>query len=1071
MILSSSIQIRSEDLSCCTALDSEQPATTPNQPYPRHQSEQSPRLMNGQAAIVTFIPSATTCWDHAFTDILAITSISKVVCLNHLIGNCHDHRNWHIDRIEASHESSLPASGHAVHMETNLLQSSLVNVSSSSAFSPSDHLFGSEVSQRVVGSCVEMCTNHDSGTGMMSPNMGGNLVCLNTSFSSCVRERNKVLEFSFENRTQDSEPGRLKNVTSDVTSVSFTLCTFSEMAISSFRTEGGAAIFLKLTSSSLTVKQCFFRKCTDDGESAGGGAIHFWCESAKKRPITVSDSSFTECYTDTSEPDGSPQAGCIKAYETSSATIERCFFELSYSTDGGALYVRSSDVTFSNSAFVECSSAYAGGGISISNATTASFSFLQFRGCSSRIEPQGRDITTGAFRYSKVTPDTFQFCDSTSGSPNVYFDVDEKKDSMLVPQITSTPTITSVDVSFSGSEATVTVETDIAIKGTLGVLLNGSNVPRLVHVVFGEPTVVSKVGTAVVSCGSNGVLPIDTTYIEHKWTLAPFPRPAIHTLVSADLEDSNTLKIVLSGVRIYEGTYWMPIGNAQFRRNVTLTRSGSDTLIGRAPLHPSTAPERLEWSMRYMVNRVYWRLPDGVSEEEAVLTKTFPFTTPDAPIRITDASCSLEEDKQKSALVTLTGMKLGGDKDFNITVRKMDGSSPSGSPIVLSGKLSGASSLTSHTLSVLIFGATNPPLSFGATYVITEFDVDGSVSVVDAGVTFDVPPEPPRITGVESRRLTNDLSKMIIVLEGRALNSRTGKVNLTDGTKTWESLSNVVIVDSTHCTADFGVGEAETVGLMKYGSSYTLKGSWTESNGFHVEAGITVTIPDAPLITSITCPRAVTTPSFVLTVSGSDLPSGKTFTVTLTTGHTFEISFSSETAGRSGDIAIGGAGEVQYGTGYTIKSIIRKVSGQEDELILFPSTPFTTPHGPTLSLISCDFDLSNPNFVKVELTTMNMPSEAFTLTLTTTAAPIEIVELSVSSASISSGLIVVEVYNKTQTLKYGRSYSVSGMRSSSVIAFVSAPSFSTPDAPIRVTNASCSLGEEIQTSALVTLTE
>ncbi|KAK2959426.1 hypothetical protein BLNAU_5475 [Blattamonas nauphoetae] len=796
-------------------------------------------------------------------------------------------------------------------VETSLLRSTLVNVSSSSTFSPSEQQFGSEVSQRVVGSCVKKCTNHDSGTGMMSPNLGGNFVCLNTSFSSCIRERNTVLEYSFENRTNTSTPARLNNVSSDVTSVSFTLCTFNEMAISSGWMEWGAAIFLKRTFSSLTIKQCFFSKCTDDTESSYGGAIHFWCEKTKKRPFTVSASSFTECSTHYQGYGAANQGGSIAVHDGITATIEHCFFELSDSVDGGALYLVPEDVTISSCAFVECTSIIR---------VAASHSI--FRGCSSRIEPQGRDIGTGAFLYSQVTPDTFQFCDSTSGSPNVFFDVDEKKDSMLVPQITSTPTITSVDVSFSGSEATVTVETDIAIKGTLGVLLNGSNVPRLVHVVFGEPTVVSKVGTAVVSCGSNGVLPIDTTYIEHKWTLASFPRPAIHALVSAELEDSNTIKIVLSGVRIYEGEYWMPIGFGQFRRNVTLTRSGSDTLIGRAPLHPLTAPERLEWSMRYMVNQVYWRLPDGVSEEEAVLTKTITFTTPDAPIRITDASCSLEEDKQKSALVTLTGMKLGGDKDFNITVRKMDGSSPSGSPIVLSGKLSGASSLTSHTLSVLIFGATNPPLSFGATYVITEFDVDGSVSVVDAGVTFDVPPEPPRITGVESRRLTNDLSKMIVVLEGRALNSRTGKVNLTDGTKTWESLSNVVVVDSTHCTAEFGVGEAETVGLMKCGSSYTLKGMWSELIGFHVEDGITVIVPLPLKITNMTFSFSNTlhTGCFV-TLTGTGLIVGNTLNVTLNNSLSFIATITSETEAKSAEVQIGWPSTLQHNTLYEIISI------------------------------------------------------------------------------------------------------------------------------------------------------
>ncbi|KAK2943033.1 hypothetical protein BLNAU_22044 [Blattamonas nauphoetae] len=918
-------------------------------------------------------------------------------------------------------------------VKTSLLGSTLVNVSSSSAFSPSEHHFGSEVNQRVVGSCVSCCTNHDSGTGMMSPNMGGNLVCLNTSFSSCVREQNGEQHFSYESRTQTSDPARFIVSTADVTSVSFTLCTFSEMTVTTDKYGGGSAIALYYrASSALTITTCCFDRCTVAFDGVGGGAVFFNCKSANQ-PFSLHNSSFTGCHT-FYDGDMANVGGSVYAYDPSSATIDRCFFENSKAPWDGAIYFWAGDVaqSISNSAFVGCSSKKRGGAFSLFIRPALFLSFLQFRDCSSDTDPDGRDIY---FFVSDIVVDfdMIQFCDSTSGSPNVWLAGEDKGNSKLVPQIKSTPTIVDVDVSFSGSEATVTVETDIAIKGTLGVLLNGSNVPRLVHVVFGEPTVVSKVGTAVVSCGSNGILPIDTTYIEHKWALIPFPRPTFHSAVST-LKDWNTTEIVLSGVRIYEGKYWIIVEKDGKEWNITLTRTGSETdpLTGTAPLHPSTAPGRLEWSTEYEVAKVMWQLPDGVTEEEAVLTKTITFTTPDAPIRITAASCSLGGVEQKSAHVTLTGVKLGGDKDFNITVRKMDGSSPSGSPVVLSGKLS-----------------ASPLLSFETRYLITEFAVKDSVSYLDADVTFYVPPEPARIEGVAWK--LNGLNNVLIVeLSGRLLSSAGQTVVLSGSSR--EVSSNGVIFDvtSTTCFVNFSIGSSEDNTHVVFGGRYTLLSVGSGSSSFVVTNGLFIDVPHPPTITSITCPSAVTTPSFVLTVSGSDLPSGKTFTVTLTSGHTFEISFSSETAGTSGDIAIGGAGEVQSGTGYSIKSIIRKVSGQEGELILFPSTPLTTPLGPTLSLISCDFDLSNPNFVKVTLTTMNMSSEAFTLTLTTTAAPIEIVELSLSAASISSGLIVVEVYNKTQTLKYGRSYSVSGMRSSSVIAVVSAPTFSIPAQPPRI---------------------
>ncbi|KAK2954473.1 hypothetical protein BLNAU_10641 [Blattamonas nauphoetae] len=1172
----------------------------------------------------------------------------------------------------SKHSSSLAASDGSIHMETSLLGSTLVNVSSPSALSPNAQLFGSEISQRVVGSCVSFCTNHDSGTGMMSPNLGGNVVCLNTSFASCVRERNKVLEFSFEDRTNTSTPARLNNVSSDVTSVSFTLCTFNAMTYTSQGDAGGAAVFLSQTSSSLTLAACFFHKCTCTGNGNKGGAVFFESSASSQKPFSVSASSFTECstlYSSTSMNCG----GSLYLNNPLSVTIDKCFFDTSKAEMDGAGYLWTLNVSISNSAFVKCSSSRRGGAISLRQAQTLSLSFVQFRTCSSVGHPDGRDIYVFYTEYP-FTADMVTLCDTTSAQPNVYFIGNGTADSTLVPQVKSTPTITSVDVTFDGDKATVTVETDQAIKGTLGVLLDESNVPRLVHVKFGEPWEVSRIGTAVVSCGTNGILPIDTTYTERKWTLIPVAPPIVDSATPSLLEDWNTTKIALSGANLEKGSYWMLVEKDGKKWNISLTRSDSETLTGTPPLHPSTAPGRLEWSTEYEVTQVMWVYPDGQTEEEVRLTKPITFTTPIEPARIVGVSCVLDESKNTTSFklrgrqipsgtykVTLneangpffditfsnpfseerdsevksltiygnspilqfgttytlftvgsllidtrnhtfsisapsrltsvknvgfaderkttvsielvgvempttplklfvvkegdtkdknvsldatfstkeTGTAIGvgyseneedrtivfglkhtvvglkdGDTDIlivsgleiempaeparvllisctdgvNETKMTVDGVglsehtiytlSLSGRP-TLSGRntdthvtsieVTGTTSTKAESDELVLYPLTDADLRFGFTYEITGASANSKPVMVESTPSFSTPTEPARIEGVAWK--LNGLNNVLIVeLSGRLLSSAGQTVVLSGSSR--EVSSNGVIFDvtSTNCFVNFSIGSSEDNTHVVFGGRYKLLSVGSGSSSFVVNADLFIDVPHPPTITSITCPSAVSTPSFVLTVSGSDLPSDKTFTVALNSGHTFEISFSSETSGTSGDIAIGGVEEVQYGTGYTIQSIIRKVSGKEDELILFPSTPFTTPLGPTLSLISCDFDLSNPNFVKVTLTTMNMPSEAFTLTLTTTETPIEIIELSVSAASISSGLIVVEVYNKTQTLKYGRSYSVSGMRSSSVIAVVSAPPFSTPDAPIRVTDASCSLGAEKQTSALVTLT-
>ncbi|KAK2959019.1 hypothetical protein BLNAU_6035 [Blattamonas nauphoetae] len=944
-----------------------------------------------------------------------------------------------------------------INVDTCLEDSSLASMTSSSHVLPSHQMFGSDVCQRVVGSSVLKSTNHDSGTGMMSPNLGGNVMCLNTSFSSCIRSRNTPVDISFENITQ-THIGRVISEYSSVTSESFTLCTFNEMTVDTNFGFGGSAIFHFQTWSPLSVKTCFFHKCSCTGVGDDGGAIEFNCVSNRQFPFSVSDSSFTDCST-------ADAGGSLIVSYASSTLIDKCFFEKSSASADGAAYIFSELVTISNCAFVDCAAKERSGTITVQGLTTLSLSFSQFRGCSSANDPNAKDLYVFDKDSTQITSKMITFCDSTSGAPNVFFNNGSQSDSALVPQISSTPTIKFVDVSFDGEDATVTIETDEEIHGTMGVLLDGSNVPRLVHVSFGQLSKLSSIGTAVVSSGANGILP-SATYAHRRSTLAPFPRPRVDSAEST-LKDWNTTEIVLRGAHFDEGLYWTLVEKEGNEWNITLTRSDSTTLMGTAPLHPSTADERLEWATEYEVAKVMWLQLDGQTEE-VTLSDTITFTTSDAPIRITSADCSLGGDEQKSALVALTGFKLGGGKDFNVTVRKMEGSMPVGGEIVLSGTLSGASSSTTHTLSVVLFGTANPLLSFGTKYLIVNFAVDGVVSALDADVTFSVPPEPPRITGATcSLNGMNNLA--IFELCGSALSS-SGQTVVIAGASVEISSSGVIFnVTSTRCFVNFSIGSSENRSHVVFGGRYKVLSVGSESSSFVVKAGLFVDVPHPPRITTITTPNEVNSSCFVLTVSGSNLPSGQSFTIALTSGLSFEISFSSTSSGSS-TLEVGGSGEVQYGTEYTIESIIRKEDGKDDEHILFLPTKFTTPLGPTLSSISCDFDSSNPDVVKVTLITSRMPTEDFTLTLKTTHLPTESIPLTITPSDLSSGFVLVEVYNKTNTLKYGREYAVAGMNSSSVIAVVSAKPFSTPDAPIRITSAGCSLGGDKQKSALLTLT-
>ncbi|KAK2954855.1 hypothetical protein BLNAU_10185 [Blattamonas nauphoetae] len=960
--------------------------------------------------------------------------------------------------------SSLASSRCGMRMETNLVGSTPVNMTSSSRMSLGTQLFGSEVRQLVVGSRVAESTNHDSGTGMMSPNLGGNVMCLNTSFSSCIRTGNEDTDFQNTNYTQGD---RLNNVSSDVTSVTFTLCTFNTMTIATEDYSGGAAICLICSSSSLTVDTCFFHKCTCTGNDDDGGAVNFQSLFENKRPVSISHSSFTMCSTH-------DFGGCLCFYLPSSLSIHYCFFEQSTASSDGALSVEFDSVmslssgvlSISNSAFVECSSTWSGGAVSILYPAPLSLSFLQFRSCSSTDDPDARDIyfEQGS---TEITADKIQFCDSTSGKPNVFILDTFMADDSFVPQITSTPTVKDVTVTIDNHEATVVVETEEAISGTMSILLDGSNVPRLVHVVFGDSETPSTIGTVLVSSGENGILPI-AAYAHRQSTLATnlFPPPTVQS-ADATLKDWNTTEIIVKGVSFGEGSYGMEVEKGGKKWNITLTRSNTTSLTGTAPLHPSTATGRLEWATEYEVTKVMWIPKEEQAEEEMTLSDTITFTTPNEVIRIISADCSLGGDQQKSALVTLNGVKLGGEKEFNVTVRKIVGSTPVGSAIVLSGTLSGSSSSTEYIHSVEIFGVSDAPLSFDTTYLITQFVVKDSISAVDTDVTFSVPAEPARITGAASW-LNGKKDELIVDLSGSALLSSGQTVVMSGSAHSVSSCGGLFNVTSTKCFVNFSIGSSEDDSHVVFGGHYDLLSVGSGSSSVIVTPGIVVDVDHPPRIASIVVPDEVTTSTFDLSVSGSNLPSGKTYTVTLSTDLTFEMSFSAAIAGTS-TVKIGGSDNVQYDTSYTIQSIILSESGKEDEHILFSATTFKTPRGPTLSSISCDFDSSDPDNVKVSFSTERIPSSDFKLAVENVDSPSETVELSITFSALSSGFVVVKVYKQSGSLKYGTYYRVTKMWSGNLVAVLDCHLFSTPPEPIRITSASCSLGGDQQKSALVTL--
>ncbi|KAK2950727.1 hypothetical protein BLNAU_14398 [Blattamonas nauphoetae] len=473
---------------------------------------------------------------------------------------------------------------------TELRTSDILNVTSSSGDGSLKKL-RSCVTERVVGSRISGSTNHDMGTGLCG-RLGGSIVCVNSSFSSCVRTSNAIIDKKHENLTTD-DPGRIfVEITLGIPSMKFSLCTFNEMTFATGLGAGGAAISTEHAHSALTVTQCFFHKCTST--MGRDGAAIYVNEFYDDCPVTLSLSSFAAC-----EVTGfdSGFGGSVSCASWSLFSVSDCFFEKSCSQFDGAIHLDQQPlVILSNSAFVSCSSVSSAGALGISRVEAIDMSFLQFRECRSTQTGEPQDILITGTPSPVVDSDTVRYCDSTSGEPNVYVFTNDPSTgdrSYLVPELKSTPTL-KVSVSFSGETATVTATAGEGIKGTMGILLNGSNVPRLVHVQFGSDTEASTSGSAIVSSGDHGILP-QATYELRTSSFATncFLPSSLHAAHSS-LKDRNTTSIVLHGINLEEGSYLMLIRNGDNTLNISLTRTDSTTLVGEAPHYSLEASGRLE---------------------------------------------------------------------------------------------------------------------------------------------------------------------------------------------------------------------------------------------------------------------------------------------------------------------------------------------------------------------------------------------------------------------------------------------------------------------------------------------
>ncbi|KAK2953836.1 hypothetical protein BLNAU_11239 [Blattamonas nauphoetae] len=936
---------------------------------------------------------------------------------------------------------------------TTLVSSSFVNVSSLSLGSgiPTNQ---PRLTQKVIGCSMLRSTNHFSGTALRDMNMGGNVLCSNSSFAHCSSSANQDI----------TKGGRIVFNQTTASTQTFTSCTFRHMTTTTSGDGeiGGAAIVLDNVTSFVTISLCAFHNCSaTDGSETDGGAVNFRGKGETAIPastITVSQTSFTNC----SCPDA---GGALCVYHLASMTMNECSFYGNKAKRGAAICnYRMQSSTISNSSFMN-NEAVHGGGFLIHSIIPIKFTDLLFRDNVATQTSGGSDFSISQIVKSELLASNLTRCDSSSATPTIFFAKDGSTDSTLLSRVSVGFEIVSCSVSHSETTSTVTITTVNAVSGVMSVLLSGGLVPRLVFVSFGSTGSTTGTGTTTTS-----VLPSTNEYSVEAAALGWFKPESILAAV-ASLIDPNTTTIDLKGIEFGSGSYSMIVEDASgSETNLSLTLSSSTELSTTVSLYPIGSAE-LKYGTRFTVMSVLrdttsLAVLDGVS-----------FTTPDEPARIVGIWVELDENGNTTT-VTLRGRQI---VTGSYTVRL---NSESGLWFDISFSDGVRDERNSSVASVSIFG-DSPILSFGITYTLFSVVPTSPPStplLIDANPNSFMISEPSRITDVTIGDFSDaQKTEGTLTMIGRALKANTDYAMLVTGHPKSTSLMGA----NTEHEPD-----KRTITIRSDSSNPSESGSKTIVFYPHALADLlfgyeysvdSVSLSGSPLLQnsdlSFSTPDEPTRLSSIESYSLTDTKDGvivivKGFALKQDTRWMIVNSSDGDEIESDGQLDVKSESEcwITFKVGWeentTHLEFLKTYTlvggrGGSSDLIISPDLSFTVPSGPIIKQITAPLDCASSSF-SVGIVGTDLPIE--------TGFKVELVGglwflIDFSSSTTGNGTISASVPGQMQ---FDTSYSVTSVTKGDRKMKCESVSFKTPVGPTLV-DVKASLSSSTVNNVIVTL--
>ncbi|KAK2949913.1 hypothetical protein BLNAU_15142 [Blattamonas nauphoetae] len=659
--------------------------------------------------------------------------------------------------------------GPVLEVETVLLSSLVQNVTSPNIA----NCWMAGASQKMIGTRIRESTNHISGTGCVDMNFGGSLLSLNSSFSNCVRTLQSLPNDEQDKIGQKFKDGdRLTASNLSTSNILISSCTFDTMSfdVPTANLVGGAAISISERIVPITIQRCSFYKCSVTGQESDGGAVllRFLTSKPSTAPIRLSDSSFIDC-TNTFVPQtlnsGTNCGGGICVYFCSDVSLERLSFLNCFATlRGGAMYLDVVKGKVSNVLMDSCRGHFGGGVSQVQG--SLKHSYLHFRHCSCTSTTGAEDISADQNTYSSGNP--FSDCDTTASDPIVY-DHSGKQIKNWLSSVSTTMQLVHFSIGFGQNSATLSVTASEAVSGTMIVVVEGGNVPRLASVTFSS----NSTGEGTVPIETNGVLEEGTIYGIR--AAAMKGRVLVWNMVvgaTAKLLDENRTNVIVSGIILSEGTYFVMVKDKTTGTTETLTLSmtlsGKSLLSVEKELSVEYEAGKLQYEHEYSVEEV---VCNGASVDVKSGTS---FVIPPQPSRLAEVKVVNTSDW---VTLTLTGTVFYSS-EYSVTLTEVTESSEKHTKTITLSR--NASRGVMKEWKAILFPIESEDLKYGKTYSVTSMiPTDGTDSIEISAAPFKIPTEPGRIIGV-SCELDASGNTTSLKLRGRQIPSGTYKVVLNE---------------------------------------------------------------------------------------------------------------------------------------------------------------------------------------------------------------------------------------------------------------------------------------------------